>query len=101
MAHTTPTTARAAQMFIGGVFSPWSTGGGGSMYERITGCKVTTLMKIDTIQKLEKMETLTISGMGATAMMSNPMPSVTIEAIAGAKRWEYETTMAWCRSFSR
>jgi hypothetical protein len=75
--------------------------GGGSMYDSRIGCSVTTLMKIDTIQKLAKMATFWISGIGATATTSRPMPSVTMPDIAGWKRCEYETMIACCLSCRR
>ena len=49
---------RAIQMLMNGFLAACGTcSGGGWMYDRITGCSVTTLMKIDTIQKLAKMAT--------------------------------------------
>ncbi len=41
----------------GGSLCACVCGGGGSMYERMIGCSVTTLMKIDTTQKLAKIAT--------------------------------------------
>ena len=57
-AITPPTMTRAIQMLTRGVFCWCSVGsGGGLMYYRMIGCSVTTLMKIETIQKLAKMAT--------------------------------------------
>src|ERR1035437_6093793 len=53
-----PTMALANQMLMNGFFAACGTcSGGGWMYDRITGCSVTTLMKIDTIPQLATIAT--------------------------------------------
>src|SRR5438552_15477105 len=71
------------------------------MTERMIGWSVTTLTKIEITQKLEKTATFWMSGMGAIATTRIAKPSARIDAIAGGKRWEYDSTMAACLSPSR
>src|SRR6059036_2738375 len=74
---------------------------GGLITERMIGWSVTTLTKIEITQKLAKTATFWMSGMGAIATTRIAKPSARIDAIAGGKRWEYDSTMAACLSPSR
>ena len=65
------------------------------------GCNVTTLMKIERIQKEAKRATFWMRGIGATATSRMPRPSVMIDAIAGAKRLPYEVLIASSLSCNR
>ena len=71
------------------------------MTDRMIGWSVTTLTKIEITQKLENTATFWMSGMGAIATTRIAKPSARIEAIAGGKRWEYDSTIAACLSASR
>ena len=68
------------------------------MADRMIGCSVTTLMMIETIQKLEKMAHFWMSGIGAIETSRMPMPSLSTDAIAGGNRCEYDSTIAVCLS---
>src|SRR2546430_15262075 len=64
------------------------------MTERMIGCSVTTLTKIEITQKLEKTATFWMSGMGAIATTRIANPSARIDAIAGGKRGGEDSTLA-------
>src|SRR4029079_1262971 len=74
---------------------------GGRTKLRMIGCSVTTLMKIETIQKAETKASFCISGMVATAIVMIARPSATIETIAGAYRLMYDRMIAVCLSLQR
>ena len=67
---------------------------GGVITERMIGWSVTTLTKIEMIQKLENTATFWMRGMGAIATGRMPMPSASTDAMAGGKRCEYDSTIA-------
>src|SRR5262249_60409641 len=67
---------------------------GGVVAERMIGCSVTTLTKIEMIQKLEKMAHFWMSGIGAMATTRSAKPSASTEAIAGGGKREDESTSA-------
>ena len=74
---------------------------GGVVADRMIGWRVTTLTKIETIQKLEKMAHFWMSGIGAIATTSSATPSASTDAIAGGNRCEYDWTIAVCLSWLR
>src|SRR5262245_24613584 len=74
---------------------------GGRVADRMIGCSVTTLTRIEKIQKQENSATFWMMGMGAIVTRNRPAASFRIETIAGGKRCEYDSTIAVWRSWVR
>ena len=74
---------------------------GGLITDRMIGWSVTTLTKMEMTQKLEKTATFWMSGIGAIATIRMAKPSARMDAIAGGKRCEYDSTIAVCLSWVR
>src|SRR5215468_11099562 len=71
---------------------------GGFVADRMIGWSVTTLTKIEMIQKLENTAHFWMSGIGAIATTRSAKPSASTDAMAGGKRCEYDSTIAVCLS---
>src|SRR5262249_58272314 len=71
---------------------------GGVVADRMIGCSVTTLTKIEMIQKLEKMAHFWMSGIGAMATTRSAKPSASTDPIAGGTTGEDDSTRAVCLS---
>jgi hypothetical protein len=74
---------------------------GGLVADRMIGCSVTTLTRIEKIQKHEKRATFWMIGIGAIVTRKSPAASFKMDTIAGGKRCEYDSTIAVCRSCVR
>src|SRR5262245_30451319 len=74
---------------------------GGRTKLRMIGCSVTTLMKIEMIQKADTKASFCISGIVATAMVMIARPSAMIDTIAGAYRLTYDRMIARFLSLQR
>src|SRR4029450_10706261 len=74
---------------------------GGLVADRMMGCRVTTLSRIEKIQKHENSATFWMMGIGAIVTRKRPAASFRMETIAGGKRCEYDSTIAVWRSCVR
>src|SRR4029453_5267369 len=74
---------------------------GGLVADRMMGCRVTTLTRIEKIQKQENSATFWMMGIGAIVTRKRPAASFRMETIAGGNRREDDSTLppgpAWLR----